>query len=154
MPNRALRLRTSVGLTLAFVAAVFAGCGGSTSNSTSGTTTPAGAPAETAKPAASTGGGEVSLPPSADESALPEGVRTIVANKFTGDFDQMVTRRLVRIGVTFNRTFYFVERGEQRGVGYELGKAFEEELNTRSKKPTRRSASTSYRCRATFSLQP
>ena len=36
---------------------------------------------------------------------------------FTGDFDQMVKRRLIRVGVTFNRTFYFVDKGVQRGCG-------------------------------------
>ena len=42
-------------------------------------------------------------------------------------------RRLVRIGVTFNRTFYFVDHGEQRGVAYEYGKALEDELNKKFK---------------------
>jgi membrane-bound lytic murein transglycosylase MltF len=45
----------------------------------------------------------------------------------------MVQRRLVRIGVTFNRTHYFVDQGVQRGVAYEYGKLMEEELNKRRK---------------------
>ena len=48
---------------------------------------------------------------------------------FTGDLDEMVKRRLVRIGVTYNRTFYFVDRGVQRGVAYEFGQIMEERLN-------------------------
>ena len=67
--------------------------------------------------------------PPASESASPAAVRAVLDDKFTGDFDEMVKRRLVRIGVTFNRTFYFIDNGEQRGVAYELGKAFEDELN-------------------------
>ena len=114
-------------LALAFVAAAFVGCRGGTSNARSANETPARAPAKTANPSTRTG--EDPLPPPAYESALPEGVRAILSNKFTGDFDEMVKRRLVRMGVTFNRTFYFVDRGEQRGVAYELGKAFEEEVN-------------------------
>jgi len=111
-------------LALACLAPVLAGCGGGTSNETS-----TGGPAGTAQPAASTRTGEVPQLPPAYGTTLPEGVRTILGNRFTGDFDEMVTRRLVRIGVTFNRAFYFVERGEQRGIAYELGKAFEGEIN-------------------------
>ena len=42
----------------------------------------------------------------------------------------MVKRRLIRIGVTFNRTFYFVDKGVQRGVAYDYGRFIEERLNT------------------------
>jgi len=34
-------------------------------------------------------------------------------------------RRAVRVGVTFNRTFYFVDRGAQRGIAYEYGQLME-----------------------------
>jgi len=43
--------------------------------------------------------------------------------------DGMVTRQVIRIGVPYNRTFYFVDRGVQRGASYEMGKAFEDGLN-------------------------
>ena len=35
----------------------------------------------------------------------------------------------MRSGVTFNRTFYFVDRGVQRGIAYEYGQLMEERLN-------------------------
>jgi len=73
------------------------------------------------------------LPPLAHESALPESVRAELNKSFTGDLDEMVARRLVRIGVPFNRTHYFVDQGEQRGVAYEYGKLMEDELNKRRK---------------------
>jgi membrane-bound lytic murein transglycosylase MltF len=73
------------------------------------------------------------LPPPAYESGLPEGVRSLLSTRFTGDLDGMVARRMIRAGVTFNRTFFFVDRGVQRGVNYELGKAFEQELNKKLK---------------------
>ena len=82
----------------------------------------------TAKPPA-----DAPLPPPAYEAALPEGVRAHLLERFTGDFDQMAARRLVRVGTTFNRTFYFVDNGVQRGVAYELGQAFEEQLNKKLK---------------------
>lgn len=69
------------------------------------------------------------LPPAAFEAALPEAVRARLFEKYTGDLDGMVARGIVRVGVPYNRTFYFVDRGQQRGVSYEMGKAFEAELN-------------------------
>jgi membrane-bound lytic murein transglycosylase MltF len=63
------------------------------------------------------------------ESVLPEALRIAVHKTFTGDFDEMVQRRIIRIGVTFNRTFYFVDKGAQRGLAYEYVHLFEEQLN-------------------------
>ena len=45
-------------------------------------------------------------------------------------------RRAVRIGVTFNRTFYFIDRGVQRGIAYEYGLLMEERLNKHFKTGT------------------
>jgi membrane-bound lytic murein transglycosylase MltF len=73
------------------------------------------------------------LPPPAHGSGLPEGVRSLVSKPFTGDLDGMVARGMIRVGVTFNRTFFFVDQGVQRGVSYEFGKAFEDELNKKLK---------------------
>jgi len=74
-------------------------------------------------------GAETPLPPSELETRLPPAVREAVMKPFTGDLDEMVKRRLVRIGVTFNRTFYFVDKGVQRGVVYDYGQLVEERLN-------------------------
>ena len=65
--------------------------------------------------------------------ALPQAVRSVVDKPFTGDFDEMVKRRIIRVGVTFNRTHYFVDRGQERGITYEALKAFENDLNTELK---------------------
>ncbi len=62
--------------------------------------------------------------------ALPEGVRVLVDKPFTGDFDEMVKRRAIRVAVTFNRTHYFVDQGQERGITYEALKSFENDLNT------------------------
>ena len=35
---------------------------------------------------------------------------------FTGDFDEMVKRRAIRVAVTFNRTHYFIDEGQERGI--------------------------------------
>jgi membrane-bound lytic murein transglycosylase MltF len=107
-------------LALASLVLAFTSCGGSK---------PA-APAEQA-PAASAAkpAGETEAPLPAVESALPEGVRAIIDKPFTGDFNEMAKRRLIRLGVTFNRTFYFIDKGVQRGAAYEYAKLFEDELN-------------------------
>jgi membrane-bound lytic murein transglycosylase MltF len=73
------------------------------------------------------------LEPPVYESALPEDMRGNVDKVFTGDFEEMIKRRIVRVGVTFNRTFYFVDKGTQRGLAYEYVKVFEDDLNTRLK---------------------
>jgi membrane-bound lytic murein transglycosylase MltF len=88
------------------------------------------APAATPEPAAAPAGDADAPPPlPAYEAALPEGVRSVLYTPFTGDLDQMVARRLIRVAVTYNRTFYFVEKGVQRGAAYEFAKAFEDWLN-------------------------
>ena len=65
--------------------------------------------------------------------ALPEAVRSLVDKPFTGDFDEMVKRRSIRVAVTFNRTHYFVDQGQERGITYEALKSFETDLNAELK---------------------
>jgi membrane-bound lytic murein transglycosylase MltF len=85
---------------------------------------------------APTGQEDDALPPPAYEAALPEGLREMITSKFTGDFDEMAKRRIIRVGVTYNRTFYFAEKGVQRGAAYEYATAFEDWVNQKDKKPT------------------
>ena len=48
---------------------------------------------------------------------------------FTGDFDALVARRSIRVAVTFNRTHYFIDQGQERGLTFETLKLFEKDLN-------------------------
>ena len=64
---------------------------------------------------------------------LPEAARAVLDQPFTGDLDEMIKRRVIRAGVTFNRTHYFIDAGQQRGIAYESLVNFEEELNKRLK---------------------
>ena len=73
-------------------------------------------------------GGEA-LPPLQYELELPPAVRALLHEPFTGDLDAMVKRRVIRAGVSYNRTNYFVEHGVQRGSTYEHLKNFEDRLN-------------------------
>jgi membrane-bound lytic murein transglycosylase MltF len=49
--------------------------------------------------------------------------------EWTGDLDGMLERRQLRILVVSSRTFYFVDKGTQRGISYDLGQALGKELN-------------------------
>jgi membrane-bound lytic murein transglycosylase MltF len=62
-------------------------------------------------------------------AALPETLRLVMDQPFTGDFDALVARRAIRVAVTFNRTHYFIDKGQERGLTYEAVKAFEKDLN-------------------------
>jgi membrane-bound lytic murein transglycosylase MltF len=94
---------------------------------------PAATTPSTAAPATPTAADDGPLAPPAYETALPAEVRERLDHPFTGDLEAMVQRRLVRVGVAFNRTLYFVDQGVQRGAAYEYGKLMEEELNKRRK---------------------
>ena len=103
-------------------------------------------PATTAAPAASAPAAQTTpaalTPPVADEpipdtasplDAIPEGLRALMDNPVTGDFDELIQRRLIRAGVTFNRTHYFIDKGQERGLTFEALKLFETDLNTKLK---------------------
>ena len=85
---------------------------------------------DTPKPAAT----DATIPDTASPyEALPEAVRVLADKPFTGDLDEMVKRRNIRVAVTFNRTHYFIDKGQERGLTYEAVKSFENDLNTRLK---------------------
>jgi membrane-bound lytic murein transglycosylase MltF len=117
-------------MALMVAALTFSACGGSAPGTPADTTKAPVAPATAAAPADEA---EAPLPPPAYEAALPEALRAVLTKPFTGDFDQMAARRLIRVGVTYNRTYYFAENGVQRGMAYEFAKAFEDEINTKLK---------------------
>jgi len=115
------------------LATAVAGCHGGASKAAPDAAKKAEAPPEAGAASSPAGATEQALPLPAAEAALPEGVRAIAAAPFTGDFDQMLARRLIRVGVVANRTFYFVDHGQQRGAAYEMAQAFEEHLNKKLK---------------------
>ncbi len=88
---------------------------------------------EAAPPAATAttpSGPDAPIPDTASPyDVLPEAVRLSMDEPFTGDFDALVKRRSIRVGVTFNRTHYFIDKGQERGLTYESLKLFENDLN-------------------------
>jgi membrane-bound lytic murein transglycosylase MltF len=80
-------------------------------------------------------------PPTEPPLAAPEPedlALAAVLRPWTGDLDGMIERRMVRFLVVLSRTHYFVDRGTQRGLSYEMGKQFETELNAALPKGTPR----------------
>jgi membrane-bound lytic murein transglycosylase MltF len=97
--------------------------------------TKAAAPKAAQPPAAA-----AAQPTSAVSSAaqeLPQTVSDVLFQKWTGDLDGMIKRRIIRAGVVFSRTHYFIDKGMQRGAAYESLKLFEEDLNV-GRKPDER----------------
>ena len=55
--------------------------------------------------------------------------RLSLNEKWTGDFDGMTERRVIRALVPYSKTFYFLDGATQRGLEYELLKEFEKYIN-------------------------
>ena len=60
------------------------------------------------------------------DPSLLERIRT---ERFTGDLNGMQERRFIRALVTYNRSYYFYDGAQPRGVTYEAMKEFEKFLN-------------------------
>ena len=58
----------------------------------------------------------------------------VTAVKWTGDLDGMIQRRVIRVLVTYSKTHYFVDKATQRGLNYDFGRLFEDDLNKKLKK--------------------
>jgi membrane-bound lytic murein transglycosylase MltF len=48
-----------------------------------------------------------------------------------GDLDKMIERRTIRVLTSYNKSNYFLDKGIQRGITYDVFRLFEEELNKR-----------------------
>ncbi|MGH7289429.1 MAG: transporter substrate-binding domain-containing protein, partial [Myxococcota bacterium] len=68
------------------------------------------------------------------EDAKPTGIEHGITQAWLGDFDGMLERRRIRWLVVPSRTFYFVDKGTQRGLSYDRGRAFEDDVNRKLKK--------------------
>ncbi|WXL27113.1 lytic transglycosylase F [Ectopseudomonas mendocina] len=79
----------------------------------------------------------VSADLNAAEEAEVDKLVLPMPQEWLGDFDGMRERRLVRVLVPYSKTYYFVDRGHQFGISYELGKALEDWLNRTHPQATR-----------------
>ncbi len=63
-------------------------------------------------------------------SSEPRGLQ--IANKpWTGDFDKMLERRMIRVYAPFSRSLYFNDKGRERGIAVELVRDWERYLNVK-----------------------
>ncbi len=66
------------------------------------------------------------FPPQREELTLqPE----VVMQPWKGDLDGMIERRYIRVLTTYSKTFFFVDKGVQRGMTHDAFRVFEEDLN-------------------------
>jgi membrane-bound lytic murein transglycosylase MltF len=54
---------------------------------------------------------------------------TIVMQPWKGDLDGMIERGMIRVLTAYSKTFYFSDKGVQRGATYDAFRVFEEDLN-------------------------
>jgi hypothetical protein len=64
-------------------------------------------------------------PPAATASASGKARQLVVKNqRFTGDFNAMLERRMIRVYAPYSRSLYFIDKGRERGLGAELVRDF------------------------------
>ena len=71
------------------------------------------------------------VPGAESDSASKEAL--LENEPWIGDFDQMAEKRQIRVLVTYSKTFYFLDRGKQRGITYDLLEEFEKYVNKKLK---------------------
>jgi membrane-bound lytic murein transglycosylase MltF len=81
----------------------------------------------------------LAAPPAAAQSPQPAKPQRaglshdLITRPWTGDFDGMVERRLVRVLTVYSKTFFFVDKGTQRGIVHDVGRELEQALNRKLK---------------------
>src|SRR6185436_8433728 len=68
------------------------------------------------------------LTPTADREEVTIAPEEVM-EPWTGDLDGMTERRVIRVLTVYSKTFYFVNKGVQRGVTYDIFHLFESDLN-------------------------
>jgi membrane-bound lytic murein transglycosylase MltF len=71
--------------------------------------------------------------PAGGSPARAKMALALPSEKWTGDLEGMIKRRMIRVLVVYSKTFFFVDKGTQRGVAYEAFRKFEEHLNQKLK---------------------
>lgn len=71
------------------------------------------------------------LSPPTAATPLPPSTRQLsLSNQpWSGDFDQMLERRLIRVLAPYSRTLYFLDKGQERGLTAVLARNFERYIN-------------------------
>jgi membrane-bound lytic murein transglycosylase MltF len=72
-------------------------------------------------------------PPAKTGPAVGSAMVDLTNHEWVGDLDGMIQRRRIRVLVPYSKTSYFIDKGVQRGVAYDMFKAFEDSLNLKRK---------------------
>lgn len=68
------------------------------------------------------------IPPQPEAADQPRQL-SLHNKPWTGDFDALLERRMIRALVPYSRTLYFTDKGRERGLSAELLRDFEQHLN-------------------------
>ena len=79
--------------------------------------------------------GKVAAAPPAMEAPKPHAPAGLPL--WNGDLPVLVEKRAVRMLVVYSKTFYFIDKGQQRGITYDFGMELEKYLNASNKDKTR-----------------
>jgi membrane-bound lytic murein transglycosylase MltF len=71
---------------------------------------------------------QTAVPPAGNGQAKARGL-SVAEKKWTGDFDAMKERRMIRVLVPYSRTLFYNDKGRERGVTAENVRDFERWLN-------------------------
>ena len=81
---------------------------------------------------ASTAAAQTPAQTSTTGSSAKSGL-AVPREKWIGDLDGMIKRRIVRVLVPYSKTYYFVDRAVQRGLSYDVTRLLEADLNKKLK---------------------
>jgi membrane-bound lytic murein transglycosylase MltF len=74
--------------------------------------------------------GQTSDAPQSEPAAAEEVRKLELSNKpWTGDFDRMLQRRIIRVLAPYSRSLYFNDKGHERGLTAEIVRDFERWIN-------------------------
>jgi membrane-bound lytic murein transglycosylase MltF len=107
------------------------GCSRPPSPAASATPTPAAVAQAPVAAAGQPKAGEETLEPAPEATPLPVGLAPLI-EPFKGDLDGMRKRRIVRVLTVQNPVLYFVDKGREVGMTYELTRALEKQLNAKT----------------------
>jgi membrane-bound lytic murein transglycosylase MltF len=71
--------------------------------------------------------------PAAPSGQTDYALPNVAKRNWTGDLDGIIKRRQIRIITAYSKTYYFVDRGVQRGLAYDVGQILETDLNKKLK---------------------
>lgn len=72
--------------------------------------------------------------PNTQKTGMPSEIEAKILQPWTGDFNGMVKRRLIRALVVYSKTMYFLDKAEEKGITYEALKEFEKQINEKLNK--------------------